>query len=79
MYDNALETYFDQYMTLSDNKKRKLDNKYDLVNLFPLLICLFKHRIMISGLKMKNRLIQQGKVIKKNRLIQQEKVVKKSL
>ena len=22
-------------MTLSDNKKRKLDNKYDLVNLFP--------------------------------------------
>ena len=35
LHDNALETYFDQYMTLSDNKKRKLDNKYDLVNLFP--------------------------------------------
>ena len=41
MYDNAsemynmyLETYFDQCMTLSDNKKRKLCNRYDPVNLF---------------------------------------------
>ena len=29
-----LETYFDQYMALSDSKKRKLGNKYDSVNLF---------------------------------------------
>ena len=29
-----LETYFDQYMDLSDNKKRKLGNKYDFGNLF---------------------------------------------
>ena len=29
-----LETYFDQYMDLSDNKKRKLGNKYDSGNLF---------------------------------------------
>ena len=41
MYDNAskmhneyLETYFDQYMALLDDKKRKLGNKYDPVNLF---------------------------------------------
>ena len=35
LYDNVSETYFDQYMTLSDNQKRNLDNKYDPVNLFP--------------------------------------------
>ena len=29
-----LETYFDQYMDLSDNKKRKLGNKYDSGHLF---------------------------------------------
>ena len=29
-----LETYFDQFMALSDNKKRKLGNKDDPVNLF---------------------------------------------
>ena len=34
MYNEYLETYFNQYMALSDNKKCKLDNKYDLVNLF---------------------------------------------
>ena len=34
---------------------------------------------MVFSLKTKNRLIQQGKVIKKNRLIQKEKVIKKNL
>ena len=41
VYDNASgiynmyqETYFNQYMALSDNKKRKLGSKYDPVNLF---------------------------------------------
>ena len=29
-----LETYFDQYMDLSDNKKRNLGNKYGPLNLF---------------------------------------------
>ena len=29
-----LGTYFDQFMTLSDNKRGKLGNKYDPVNLF---------------------------------------------
>ena len=29
-----LETYFDKYMALADNQKRKLGNKYDPVNLF---------------------------------------------
>ena len=34
MYNEYLETYFDQYMALSDNKKSKLGNRYDPVNLF---------------------------------------------
>ena len=41
VYDNASQLYseclgvcFDQYMTLSDAKKRKLDNKYEHKNLF---------------------------------------------
>ena len=33
-YNEYLETYFDQYMALSNNKKSKLGNKYDPVNLF---------------------------------------------
>ena len=34
MYNMYLVTYFHQFMALSDNKKRKLCNKYDPVNLF---------------------------------------------
>ena len=34
MYNEYLETYFQQYMDLSDNKKGKLGNKYDPFNLF---------------------------------------------
>ena len=34
MYNDYLKIYFDQYMALSDAKKRKLGNKYDPVNLF---------------------------------------------
>ena len=41
MYDNAsdlynyyLEIYLDPYMIFSNNKKRKLGNKYDPTNLF---------------------------------------------
>ena len=34
MCNEYLEPYFDQYITLSDRKKKKLDNKHDLVNLF---------------------------------------------
>ena len=34
MHNEYLETYFDQYMALLDDKKRKLGNKYDPVNLF---------------------------------------------
>ena len=33
MHNVYLETYFGQYMALSDNKKRKLDYKYHPVNL----------------------------------------------
>ena len=34
---------------------------------------------MVTGLEMKNRLIQQEKVVKKNLLIQQGKSIKKNL
>ena len=35
MYNQYLESYFYQYMGISDNKKKtKLDNKYDPINLF---------------------------------------------
>ena len=34
MYNEYLATYFNHYMTLSDNIKSKLGNKYDPVNLF---------------------------------------------
>ena len=34
MYREYLETYFNQYMTFSDNQNSKLGNKYDPVNLF---------------------------------------------
>ena len=34
MHNEYLETYFNQYMDLSDNKKGKLGNKCDPVNLF---------------------------------------------
>ena len=33
MYNNYLETYFNQYMAISDTKKSKLVKKNDLVNL----------------------------------------------
>ena len=44
-----------------------------------LLIYFFKHINMVTGLEMKNRLIQQEKVAKKNLLIQQGKRIKKNL
>ena len=34
MYNDYLETYLEQCMALSDNKKSKLGNKYDPANLF---------------------------------------------
>ena len=34
MHNEYLETYFNQYIGLSDNKKSKLGNKFDPVNLF---------------------------------------------
>ena len=48
-------------MALPDVKNRTLGDKYQLVNIF--LVDAF---IIITGLKMKNCLIQQEKVIKKN-------------
>ena len=54
MHDNAseiynvyLETYFDQYLSVSDNEKRKMGNKrYILINLL-------KHMTMLAALKNK--------------------------
>ena len=34
LYNEYLEIYFDQCMTLPDAEKRKFDNKYNLKNLF---------------------------------------------
>ena len=34
MYNVYLDIYFDQYMASSDNKKRKLGNKYHANNFF---------------------------------------------
>ena len=47
-------------MALSDAKKRKLGNLYGPVYLF------LETYNYVSGLEMKNQLIQEGKVIKKN-------------
>ena len=55
-----LEIYFNQFMALSDAKKRKLGNLYGPVYLF------LETYNYVSGLEMKNQLIQEGKVIKKN-------------
>ena len=34
LYNEYLEIYFDQYMALLDARKRKLENKYNPINLF---------------------------------------------
>ena len=54
-----LETYFDQYLALSDNKKESR------VIYMILLIYFLKHIIMTTVLKMKNRLIHHQIVINK--------------
>ena len=60
LYNNLLEIYFDEYYELSDAKRNKMKNNVILKSHF------LKHIIMMTGLKMKNQLIQQGKIIKKN-------------
>ena len=54
LYNDYLGIYFDEYNALPN----ALDNKYNLVNLF--------FEIYNYDVWLKNRLIQQGKVIKKN-------------
>ena len=66
LYTDLLGIYFDENYELLDAKENKMKHKYD-----PKKLCLEKHILIISGLKMKNNLLQQEKVIKKNRLIQQ--------
>ena len=53
-----LEIYFDQYMALSDAKESWA--------IYMVLLIYFLKHIIMSGLEMKNQLIQEGKVIKKN-------------
>ena len=63
LYNNSLGIYYDEYNELSDNERNKIVLNINLRNYF------WKNLIMIAGLKMQNRLIQQEKVIKKNRLM----------
>ena len=62
LYNEYLETYFDQYMAVSDNKKVS----WVIINMILLIYFLLIRVIMITGLKMKNRLIQKERVVKKN-------------
>ena len=62
LYNEYLETYFDQYMSVSDNKK----SNWVIINMILLIYFLLIRVIMITGLKMKNRLIQKERVVKKN-------------
>ena len=66
LYNDLLEIYFDEYYELSDAKRDKMKCKYDPKKLF------LETYNYWSGLKIKNRLIQQEKVLKKNRLTQQK-------
>ena len=66
VYDNAselsskyLERYFDEYKAVPNAKKKTWVT--DIIQIYFL-----KHIIVISGLNMKNQLMQQEKVIKKN-------------
>ena len=52
IYNEYLETYFDQYTAVSDNK-----NVSWVINMILLIHFLLIHIIMMTGLKMKNRLI----------------------
>ena len=53
LYNKYLEIYFNQYVALSDAKKRNFVSKYERF--------LLMDKIMITGLKMKNQLIRQEK------------------
>ena len=53
LYNKYLEIYFNQYVALSDAKKRNFVYKYERF--------LLMDKIMITGLKMKNQLIRQEK------------------
>ena len=57
--NDFLGIYFDEYHELSDAKRNKMQPKYDSDNLF------IEKNMIMTDLKMKNQLIQQGKVIKR--------------
>ena len=63
LYNDFLGIYFNEYNELSDAKRNKMKDKNKPSNLF-----LETYNIM-TGVKMKNRLTQQDKVINKKRLI----------
>ena len=60
LYNGLLGICFNKNNELSDPKRNKINHKYE-----PKKVS-FKTYNYDSGLKMKNRLIQQEKVIKKN-------------
>ena len=61
LQNEYLEIYFDQYIALPDAKKESWVTNMILKNYFLLM-----NIIIITGLKIKNRLIRQEKVTKKN-------------
>ena len=72
MYNEYLKTFSDQYMALSDTKKES-----SVISMMLLIYFLLMHILMITGLKIKNRLIRQEKVIKKNLRCHLQKAMKK--
>ena len=65
MYNEYLKTFSDQYMASW------------VISMMLLIYFLLMHILMITGLKIKNRLIRQEKVIKKNLRCHLQKVMKK--
>ena len=57
MYNEYLETYIEEYKTLSNNKKRKLGNTYDPIKIF---LEAYNYAAWFESETL------QGKVIKKN-------------
>ena len=55
LYNEMLETCFDEYNELSDAKRKNIKLNYDPVNYFLLI-----HIITITGLKMNNGLIKKN-------------------
>ena len=54
LYNDFLETYFDEYYDLSDAERKNIEHKHKPKSYF------LKDIIMMTGLKMKNQLIKKN-------------------